>query len=220
MALTRSVLQTQLLQQLLAHPELNLKVWSDAELLTSIRKALKQNPTDKLWIFAYGSLIWNPLFSYVSRRVVTVENWHRHFCLFAPLGRGTLENPGLVLGLEKGQFCQGIAYCLPVDDVLESELLLLWRREMVLGAYIPTWIEATTSDRHKLNVLAFVVDSQHSMYVNNLSTEQIVSSLATAEGFLGSSAEYLHQTVAGLLAEGIEDKHLLELDRLVRESSK
>jgi glutathione-specific gamma-glutamylcyclotransferase len=226
MVLNRQALESKLLQQLLAHPKLNLKIWSDEELLQSIRQTLKQQSRKELWIFAYGSLIWNPLFDYCDRRSVVVESWHRKFCLLAPVGRGTIDNPGLVLGLEaqEGACCQGVAYRLLIDENLESELLLLWRREMVVGSYIPTWITSqncnhtfgTACDR-ELEVLTFTVNPHHSVYVKNLSTEKIVESLATAQGSLGSSAEYLNNTVQGLLAAGIEDKALIELDLLVKQ---
>ena len=215
MVLNRKALESKLLQKLLAHPELNFKIFSDEELIASIRTTLQQKATSELWIFAYGSLIWNPLFPYVERRVVTIEGWQRQFCLLAPVGRGTIENPGLVLGLEKGAYCEGIAYRLPIDENLESELLLLWRREMVIGSYIPAWVQAR-KDNEVIETLAFTVNCQHPVYVNNLSTAKIVQSLATARGLLGSSAEYLSHTVRGLLAEGIEDPHLLELDRMVK----
>ncbi|MBE9043403.1 gamma-glutamylcyclotransferase [Pleurocapsales cyanobacterium LEGE 10410] len=216
MVLNRKALESKLLQQLLAHPELDLEILSDEELLASIRATLQQKPTRELWIFAYGSLIWNPLFDYLERRVVTIEGWQRQFCLLAPVGRGTIANPGLVLGLEPGNdCCQGIAYRLPVDHNLEAELLLLWRREMVVGSYIPTWITGKDSN-DSIEVLAFTVNPQHSVYVKDLSTEKVVESLATATGMLGSSAEYLSHTVRGLLTEGIEDCQLIELDRLVR----
>jgi glutathione-specific gamma-glutamylcyclotransferase len=215
MVLDRQALKAKLLQQLLAHPELKSTIWTDEELLASIKDTLQQNKTDELWIFAYGSLIWNPLFEYLERCVVSIESWQRRFCLLAPVGRGTIENPGLVLGLEPGDRCQGIAYRVAIDDNLEEELLLLWRREMVVGSYIPTWITANNGSRD-LSVLAFIVNDRHPAYVN-LSTEAIVASLATAKGVLGSSAEYLSHTVRGLLAEGIEDLQLIELDRLVRQ---
>ncbi|BAZ44856.1 ChaC family protein [Chondrocystis sp. NIES-4102] len=212
--LNRQALESRLLQQLLAHPELNIKIWSDQELLASIRETLAQNSTGQLWIFGYGSLIWNPLFEYLEQRVVTIKGWHRQFCLLAPVGRGTIENPGLVLALEPGDRCEGVAYRLAVDANLEAELLLLWRREMVVGSYTPRWITATDG-RENINVLAFTVNHQHSTYVK-LSTVEIVNCLATATGVLGSSAEYLHHTVQGLLAAGIEDSSLFELDNLVK----
>lgn len=215
MVLNRKALESKLLQKLLAHPELNLTILSDEELIASIRATLKRRTTSELWIFAYGSLIWNPLFPYIERRVVTIKGWQRQFCLLAPVGRGTIENPGLVLGLEKGTYCDGIAYRLPIDDNLESELLLLWRREMVVGSYIPTWVKARKDDG-EIEAIAFTVNCHHPVYVNNLSTAKIVQSIATARGMLGSSAEYLSYTVEGLLAEEIEDPHLLELDRLVK----
>ena len=216
MVLNRQALESKLLQQLLAHPELDFDIWSDERLVQSIRETLQRQSTKELWIFAYGSLIWNPLFDYCDRSTVTIADWHRQFCLLAPVGRGTIDNPGLVLGLEekKGGCCQGVAYRLPIDENLESELLLLWRREMVVGSYIPTWITGNNGDLD-LEVLAFVVDSQHPVYVK-WSTEKIVESLATAKGSLGSSAEYLCNTVRGLRTAGIEDKELIELDNAVK----
>jgi cation transport protein ChaC len=224
MVLNRQALESKLLQQLLAHPQLNFKIWSDEELLQSIRETLQQRSSKELWIFAYGSLIWNPLFDYSDRRSVIVEGWQRHFCLLAPVGRGTIDNPGLILGLEVNSesSCQGIAYRLPIDENLESELLLLWRREMVVGSYIPTWIIGRNLnslgklDEDKIEVLAFTVNPQHGVYVKNISPQTVVESLATARGSLGSSAEYLCNTVRGLLAAGIEDKALVELDTLVK----
>ena len=215
MVLNRQALKSKLLQQLLAHPELNLTIWSDEELLHSIRQTLQQKSSDQLWVFAYGSLIWNPLFEYLERCVVTIEGWQREFCLFAPVGRGTIENPGLVLGLKPGKSCQGVAYRLPINEDLESELLLLWRREMVVGSYIPTWVTAQ-SNHQQIEVLTFMVNSQHPVYVDNLSIEKTVESLATAKGILGSSAEYLDCTVQGLSAEGIEDRGLIDLNYLVK----
>lgn len=218
MVLDRQALKSKLLQQMLAHPELDWEIWSDEQLQQSIESTLQTQSSRELWIFAYGSLIWNPLFEYSDRRVVTINDWHRQFCLLAPVGRGTIENPGLVLGLEqkKDACCQGIAYRLPKDKNLESELLLLWRREMVVGSYIPAWITAISEDR-QLEVLAFTVNPHHSVYVN-WSKNKIVKSLATAKGDLGSSAEYLDNTVRGLLAAGIRDEDLIELDNLVKQS--
>ena len=80
MVLNRQALESKLLQQLLAHPELNFKIWSDEELLRSIEATLQQQQCDELWIFAYGSLIWNPLFHYLDRRLAVVEGWHMQFC--------------------------------------------------------------------------------------------------------------------------------------------
>ena len=215
MVLNRQALESKLLQQLLAHPELDFEIWTDEQLQQSIAEILGQQSSQELWIFAYGSLIWNPLFEYSDRCVVTINGWHRQFSMLAPVGRGTIENPGLVLGLESKAdgLCEGVAYRLPRDKNLESELLLLWRREMVIGSYIPAWITAKNCDR-QLEVLAFTVNPLHSVYVN-WSKHKIVESLATAEGSLGSSAEYLHNTVQGLFAAGIEDKELIELRDLV-----
>lgn len=225
MVLNRLALESKLLQQLLAHPDLDLKIWSDQELQLSIQNTLRQKSSKELWIFAYGSLIWNPIFNYCDRRIATVEGWQRKFCLLAPVGRGTIDNPGLVLGLEAkaGASCQGVAYRLQIDENMMSELLLLWRREMVVGSYIPTWISSKSKKSHlstakglATEILTFTVNPQHPTYVKNLPVEKMVESLATAKGSIGSSAEYLGKTVQGLLAAGIEDQALIELDHLVK----
>jgi glutathione-specific gamma-glutamylcyclotransferase len=160
-----------------------------------------------VWIFAYGSLIWNPIFNFVEQRVGTIHGWHRRFCLWVPQGRGTPDNPGLVLGLDRGGSCRGIAYRIAATDV-PSELLLLWRREMVVGCYIPRWVRVFDGTQ-TLEAIAFVINRRHRAYAGNISLETTVNSIATASGQLGSCADYLMQTVNGLMAVGIKDKHLL-----------
>ena len=214
MTLTRDYLQSGLLQKMIAQSGLGLYVLSEAELQESICQTLKrQKPNSDIWLFAYGSLIWNPIFRFVEHRVGTIYGFHRRFCLWAPLGRGTPDNPGLVLGLDKGGSCRGIAYRIPAADVV-SELLLLWRREMVIGSYIPTWVKVFDGQQ-VVEAIAFVVNRTHSGYAGNISFETTVTSIATANGELGSSADYLLQTVDGLNTVGIKDKQLLRLRQAV-----
>jgi glutathione-specific gamma-glutamylcyclotransferase len=215
MALTRTDLESRILQKMILESGLNLCVLSEAELQTSIHKTLQQKKSGRdIWLFAYGSLIWNPIFPHVERRVVTVYGKHRRFCLWAPLGRGTPDNPGLVLGLDRGGSCRGIAYRLDPQDV-NTELLLVWRREMVVGSYHPRWI--TVDDGvEKFEAIAFVVNRDHSCYASQLSLETIVNTITTACGHIGSCADYLLYTVDGLKKAGIKDKHLNLLgDRVI-----
>ena len=210
MSLTRADLEAQLLQKMILQAGLDLEVLSETQLQASILETLKrQKPNSDIWLFAYGSLIWNPIFHFIEHRVGTVYGWHRRFCLWAPLGRGTPDNPGLVLGLDRGGSCRGIAYRIAATNVL-SELLLLWRREMVVNSYIPRWVKVFDG-KQEIEAIAFIVNRHHPTYAGNISLETTVNSIATAGGKIGSSADYLIQTVDGLISAGIKDKQLLLL---------
>ncbi len=215
MSLTRSDLESRRLQQIILQSGRGVNVLSEAQLQESIGETLKQEkPDSDVWIFAYGSLIWNPIFKFVEQRVGTIYGWHRRFCLWVPQGRGTPDNPGLVLGLDRGGSCCGIAYRIAAADV-SSELLLLWRREMVVGCYIPRWVRVFDGTQ-TLSAIAFVINRHHRAYTGNISLETTVNSIATACGELGSCSEYLMQTINGLMTVGIKDKQLLQLrDRVV-----
>jgi len=183
---------------------------SEAELQASLSNTLQQQqPDSDVWLFAYGSLIWNPVFTFVERRMGMIYGFHRRFCLWVPAGRGTPENPGLVLGLDRGGSCRGIAFRIAAADV-SSELLLVWRREMIVGSYVPRWVRVEDGE-HGFKAITFAINRQHRRYAGELSQETTVNSIATASGHLGSCADYLMQTVNGLLSVGIKDKHLLLL---------
>lgn len=210
MSLTRADLESGHLQKLLQAPELGLRILNEVELQDSIREILKQQtPRSDVWIFAYGSLIWNPIVRYTEHRIGTVDGWHRQFCLWTPLGRGTPENPGLILGLEAGDCCQGIAYRIAAADV-PSEMLLLWKREMVVGSYVPRWVKVIDGEE-EIEAIAFTINHKHSMYAGNLPNEVIINHLATAVGPLGSCADYFTRTVEALKSFGIEDEALFHL---------
>lgn len=177
----------------------------------SLRAALADRPTGDVWLFAYGSLIWNPTVHTVERRIARIDGWHRAFCLASKAGRGTIDKPGLVLGLDEGGSCEGVALRLAEKDVW-NELSLLWRREMVTGAYVPRWLDLFGQDGACFGqALAFTMDKAHVNYAGDLVIDAVVKCLATAVGSLGTSAEYLFRTRDGLRACGIPDA---ELERL------
>jgi len=163
-------------------------------------------PADDLWVFGYGSLIWNPLFHYVERQNVTIHGFHRSFCLRSRHGRGSVEEPGLMLGLDFGGCCNGVALRIAAAKV-RHELMLVWRREMAIGSYAPRWITAS-ADGRKLRAVAFVVNHAHPHYAGKLPLETIAKTLATAKGKFGSGADYLYQTVDCLANYGIRDSYL------------
>jgi cation transport protein ChaC len=173
-----------------------------------------RDPREPLWIFAYGSLMWNPGLAFVAKRVGTVYGYHRDFSLWSRVNRGTPQRPGLVLTLEPGGCCRGLAFRL-TGSTSRAELLALWRREMSLGSYHPRWLDCHAG-ADRLKALAFIVNRACSGYAGRLSWEEMVQSIATARGKYGSSAEYLFQTQAALESHGILDTRVKRLADRVR----
>jgi cation transport protein ChaC len=167
-----------------------------------------------VWVFAYGSLIWNPVLEHEERIVGTVHGYHRSFCLWSRVNRGTPERPGLVLGLDRGGRCTGVLYRVP-ERLAADELRLLWRREMLLGSYSPRWTLVTHGKR-SFRALAFVVNRARSGYAGRLPPAEVVERLVHARGKIGSGLDYLRRTIDGLAAAGIRDPNLLHLDDLAR----
>ncbi|MEO1404486.1 MAG: gamma-glutamylcyclotransferase [Cyanobacteria bacterium J06635_1] len=222
MALTRAKLTTGWLKRIIQQvPELETYLLSKTELQASIQQTLQQRPTSKyaehtgVWIFAYGSLIWNPILQYGARRKGTIYGWHRCFCMRTPAGRGTPACPGLTLALERGGSCCGIAYCIATDHI-STELLLLWQREMIVGSYIPRWVKVWT-DGQTVDAIAFTINPQHPLYAPKLSIIEMAASISRAQGALGSCTEYLLQTIAGLANNGITDRGLLKVRDRIRD---
>lgn len=194
----------------MAQAGLQLGILTEEELLASIAHTLQHRPSARdIWIFAYGSLIWNPVFHFVDRQIGSIYGWHRQFCLWTPIGRGTPENPGLVLGLDRGGSCQGIVYRIEAAAV-NTELLLIWRREMIVGSYVPRWVKVRNGNE-SVEAITFTINPHHPGYARKLPPALIAHQIATASGRLGTCADYLHQTVAGLAQEGIRDQALLSL---------
>ncbi len=173
-----------------------------------------RGPGEPLWIFAYGSLMWNPGLAFVAKRVGTVFGYHRDFSLWSRINRGTPDRPGLVLTLERGGSCRGIAFRL-AGSTTRGELLRLWRREMSLGSYRPRWLDCHAG-ADRFPVLAFLVNRACSGYAGRLPLDTMVRSIATARGKVGSSAEYLFQTQATLESHGILDARVKRLAERVR----
>ncbi|MCB1883616.1 MAG: gamma-glutamylcyclotransferase [Geminicoccaceae bacterium] len=179
----------------------------EAQLEASRRATLDARPEGgDLWLFAYGSLIWNPAFHFLERRIGLVRGVHRSFCLWTHIGRGTNEEPGLVLGLERGGTCRGVFYRIGAADI-EEETALLWRREMITGAYRPAWVEGW-SGGERTKVLAFRINTGHPRFTGAIERARKVRALALAEGPLGACRDYLGSTAAGLAELDIEDPYL------------
>jgi cation transport protein ChaC len=188
---------------------------SDVELSESLTATLAAKPKGAgWWVFAYGSLLWNPIFPVAEMRPGTLSGLHRRFCLWSLASRGTRDFPGLVLGLDRGGACCGVAMRLPAMLAVD-ELHLLWRREMVTGSYHPKWVRVR-ADGRDVTALAFVVRRDHPQYARGLTLDEQVSVLAKACGAFGSSLDYLERTRVALVAHGIVDPYL---ERLVERIS-
>lgn len=158
-----------------------------------------------IWVFGYGSLMWNPAIHVAETQPAKVFGLHRSFCLKLPLGRGTPDKPGLMLALDHGGSCRGMAHRISAKQV-ESETEILWMREMIGGSYKPTWItlqiDGKTVDQP---AFTYVINRTHKRYAGKLAEKTIIKRIAHAEGQLGTNRSYLYRTVERLDALGIGD---------------
>ena len=129
--LTREMIDAGAIVAMVARDAPSVRILSESERRDSLLRTLAAKPRDDVWLFGYGSLIWNPTVDFVERRVARVTGWHRAFCLATPAARGSLDNPGLVLGLDAGGCCDGVAFRIS-GEIVESELAMLWKREKIL----------------------------------------------------------------------------------------
>jgi len=183
---------------------------SDVQLSESLTSTLAAKPKGAgWWVFAYGSLLWNPIFPVAEMRPGTLAGSHRRFCLWSLASRGTRDSPGLVLGLDRGGACCGVVMRLPAMLAVD-ELHLLWRREMVVGSYRPTWVKVRTDGRDII-ALTFIVRRDHPQYARGLSIDEQVAVLNKACGAFGTSLDYLERTRVALVAHGIVDPYLERL---------
>jgi cation transport protein ChaC len=214
--ITRDVLERDGIRDAFAHRHPNVALNSDADMRRSITDTLAQRAAagdDRIWLFGYGSLLWNPCVALAETRSALLYGFHRDFRLKLNYGRGSPDAPGLMLGLVPGGSCRGMALQVTAHD-LEHELLMVWRREMLTGVYRPRWVDVHTA-AGPVAAITFVVNSSHRCHCR-LEDDEVVRLLATGRGLLGTSAAYLESTVDRLDAEGIDDKRLRALhDRVV-----
>jgi cation transport protein ChaC len=198
-------------QQHIADSHLHGQLRSDAELDASVDETLaeRRQRGGDVWLFGYGSLLWNPQVRHEEKRVGVVHGYHRGLYLWSRINRGTPQRPGLVLGLDRGGSVSGLAYRIPKQIVLD-ELRTLWRREMMLGSYFPRWL-SFRSGRDLIEVLAFVVDRRSSGYTGPLPESETIAVLRDACGRYGTCADYVIRTVEALRSHGLHDRRLERL---------
>jgi glutathione-specific gamma-glutamylcyclotransferase len=167
-------------------------------------------PGDDLWIYCYGSLMWDPGFHFAEVRLADVENYRRRFTLKINLGRGSPDHPALMLSLEPGEGrCRGLVFRIAADSV-HAESAILWRREMLRGGYAPAMVSMVTP-QGPISALAFVSNPSHPSYVGELPLAETASMIASGKGVLGTNREYLVQLATQLDALGIQDHYVEQL---------
>lgn len=179
-----------------------------------------QSHSDTIWIFGYGSLIWDPGFDFAERVLAHAPGWERSFCLRSLVHRGTPEAPGLVLALDAGQGgCAGLAFS--VREGQEDEVMAyLRKRELVTSAYLETRVALELADGRQVEAVTYVIDRHHDQYCGGLTDEEQAHIIAQAHGGRGPNRDYLFNTAAHLHELGIPDPHLDALAARVREFSR
>ena len=161
-----------------------------------------------LWVFAYGSLLWNPGFTPLSTVKATLADYHRSFCMLSIHHRGTEDNPGLVLALDAvaGAQCTGLA--LQVDPTEEDRVLVMLReRELISSAYLEKKVNLIAQDGGEIAALAYVIDPRHQQYCQ-MSLEDQALKIACAVGGRGPNTDYLFNTASQLSALDIADSDM------------
>lgn len=169
-----------------------------------------------LWVFAYGSLMWNPEFNPVETRDAALLGYHRSLCIFSHYTRGTPENPGLVFGLDEGGQCHGRALSVAAEDI-DRVVETLYEREMPTNVYCPTMARATIEGVGEEDVFVFVANTQHRQYAGTLSDEETALLVSRGHGPRGACLEYVASTANQLHKLGVPDQNLDRILELAKE---
>jgi cation transport protein ChaC len=179
-------------------------------------RRVKLEPGAELRVFGYGSLMWRPDFPYLDIVPAALYGYHRAFCIRSTHYRGTRENPGLVLGLDRGGMCHGRMFRVKPEhaaDVAEN----LHRREMVTGVYEPRWVKVRLERGRIVTALTYVADRNHPQYAGKLDVPEMARRIRLAIGRTGSNVEYLRNTVQHLEEMGIHEGILHRVLRQVEQ---
>ena len=175
--------------------------------------------SEPLWVFGYGSLIWNPDFPVVERQIARATDWRRSFCMRSIHHRGSFDAPGLVLALDhaQGSICDGVAFRV-TPGAEAATLQTLRYRELISSAYLETTLPLVLADGRTINALAYVIDPDHDQYCGNLPLAEQAHIIANATGGRGANRDYLFATADHLAELGIVDADLAWLAAQVRQA--
>ncbi len=168
------------------------------------------NKQASYWVFGYGSLIWNPGFSYISSMKGQLLGAHRCLCIYSHHHRGTKDNPGLVFGLRQGGSCHGKAFQIAAKNWTET-LDYLREREQVSSVYKEAMRLVKLENGEKIQALTYLADQNHIQYAGDLAIEEQLRLIKSAKGIGGDNIEYVQNTASHLKQMNITDKKLEQL---------
>ncbi|GJD50235.1 Glutathione-specific gamma-glutamylcyclotransferase [Methylobacterium crusticola] len=166
-------------------------------------------PAD-LWIFGYGSLMWRPGFPFAERRPGRLRGYHRALCVLSHVHRGTPERPGLVLGLDRGGSCRGVAFRVAAAEAAAA-LAYLREREQVTAVYVERVLGVGLDDGRRVAAVTYLVDRRHPQYAGRLPEADLVRLVRQGLGRSGANPDYVRHTHDQLVALGVADPVLARL---------
>ncbi|MDO5056588.1 MAG: gamma-glutamylcyclotransferase [Lautropia sp.] len=213
----------------------HIKWWTREQIAASLHATLAQrpNPDAPVWLFGYGSLIWNPAFFFAEQQRATLQGWRRSFCMRLIAGRGRPEHPGRMLALDACHASNGpaphnhpwaehwphqttgIAFRLD-EQQLEHELMLVWMREMIGGTYTPRWQDVLLADGRIVQAILFTINRHAPFYETDTRIHTVAPIIATASGHLGHNIDYLLDLDRALHQHHIHDPYIQDLIDAVR----
>jgi cation transport protein ChaC len=193
-------------------PNINFVHMSPEEKQQSLLETRAGRPSDEpMWVFGFGSLMWNPCFDYDIKTAAVLKGYDRKFHIWTTRARGTPDNPGLGLCLEDcAGACRGVAFRLVEGDV-EAAWERLWEREMGSGIYRPVWVSLESEDYDRIVALTFVVNREHPHYAGPMPSERMADIMAGAKGSYGLCRDYLAGTIEEMRKLDVSDSDLEEL---------
>ena len=157
-----------------------------------------------LWVFGYGSLMWRPGFSYAERHLAQLYGYHRSLCIFSHVHRGTPEAPGLVLGLDRGGRCRGVAFRVGAEDA-EATLAYLREREQATSVYLERRVRVKLDDERDVQAVTYVADRNHPQYAGRLPAPELLRLVHQGVGISGANPDYVRATHQHLIEIGVSD---------------
>ena len=181
----------------------------------SLLPEARPSPPGDLWVFGYGSLMWRPGFAFISRGKATLRGWSRRLCIRSHVYRGTPERPGLVLGLDRGGSCHGVAF--RVEAALrEPTIRYLREREQATAVYLERTVPVTLASGAREMALTYVADRLHPQYAGRLGRETMLDIVRAGHGTSGDNGAYVTETHDHLTAMAVRDADLAWLSEQLR----
>jgi len=176
---------------------------------------------DDIWVFGYGSLMWRPGFDYLEQHPAILFGAHRRLCVYSTLYRGTKDKPGLVLGLDRGGSCRGVAFKVSAHHWPDA-LAYLREREQRINIYDEVWrqVRLTGAENKRVSAMCYVVNRDHELYTGVLGLRRLSELVVQGVGDMGPNPEYVANTVEHLKEMGIHDHHLMSVHDAVTDKLK